>query len=196
MLVVIAIIAVLVALLFPALGMMRKRSDQATCISNLRQLAIAANLASQQNDGRFPTMRGYNWEPPYDDPNAWIAYKLNPYLGGVTGTDPVKVLRCPAAERNSREDWMKESKLAHYRFNIFYGQDQRPREASAAMLFFDTTYLDWTPEQFSHAPGGGASVNAVYADGHAVPLTYSQFKKLNPSSDESQNDFFELGWVK
>ncbi|MEY2487054.1 MAG: hypothetical protein QOH39_2702 [Verrucomicrobiota bacterium] len=192
LLVVIVIIAALASLLFPAVAAMRKRADQTTCISNLRQVVIASHLAAAENDGRFPNMHGYAWEPGA----IWIADALAPYAGGIAGKDPAKVMRCPATEKNTAEAWLKDPQYAHYRFNIFYGQDKRPLNAPNALLFFDTTYPDWIAAQFSHSPGGGAFLNAAYADGHVVSLTYSQYKKLNPGTDESQNDFFTLGWIK
>ena len=197
MLVVISIIAVLAALLFPVVGMMQKKGYQSACISNLRQVLTAANLAANDNDGRFPNMHGYSWEPG----DVWIAQTLNPYLGGAAGNNPVKVLLCPAAQKNKSSKLPQGSQFADYRFNIWHGQSQRPQAASNAMLFFDATWADWDPTDFSHSPGGGAFLEVGYADGHVASLTYLQYKQLNPSSDDSaggegQNDFFTVGWIK
>lgn len=192
LLVVITIIAALAGLAFPAIGAMRKKADQTACISNLRQVLIASHLAAAENDGRFPNMHGYAWEPGA----IWIADALAPYAGGTAGKDPAKVLRCPATEKNTAQAWLKDPQYAHYRFNVFYGQDKRPLDPANALLFFDTTYPDWSTAQFSHSPGGAAFLNAAYADGHVISLPYSQYKKLNPGTDEPQNDFFALGWIK
>ena len=51
LLVVIAVIAVLAALLLPALGRAKEKSRQAACLSNLRQIALAARLYMDDNDG-------------------------------------------------------------------------------------------------------------------------------------------------
>ncbi len=182
MLVVISIIAVLAALLFPVVGIMQKKGYQTACISNLRQVVVAANLAANDNDGKFPNMHGYDWEPGA----IWIADALAPYDGGAVGNNPPKVLRCPATEKNIAESWLQQPQYAHYRFNYLYGQNKRPQSASAAMLFFDTTYLDWTPTQYSHSPGGGAFLNAGYADGHVSSLSYSQYQEFEPKYGDDE----------
>ncbi len=51
LLVVIAIISLLVALLLPALSNAKEKGRQAACMSNLRQLATAARLYMDDNDG-------------------------------------------------------------------------------------------------------------------------------------------------
>lgn len=60
LLVVIAVIALLVSLLLPALGGAREAGRQVVCTSNLRQLAIAANAHTQERKGLFST-------GPFDD---------------------------------------------------------------------------------------------------------------------------------
>ncbi|MFI4911446.1 MAG: type II secretion system protein [Sedimentisphaeraceae bacterium JB056] len=53
LLVVISIIALLMSVLMPALGSARAIAKKAVCKSNIRQIAIANNLYSQENDGEF-----------------------------------------------------------------------------------------------------------------------------------------------
>lgn len=54
LLVVLGIVALLVALLFPAFSKARRQAAQVTCLSNLRQLGIALVLYTNENRGRFP----------------------------------------------------------------------------------------------------------------------------------------------
>jgi prepilin-type N-terminal cleavage/methylation domain-containing protein/prepilin-type processing-associated H-X9-DG protein len=54
LLVVIAIISVLAAILFPVFAAAREKARQTSCISNLRQIALAALLYAQDNDEGFP----------------------------------------------------------------------------------------------------------------------------------------------
>lgn len=56
LLIVIAIIAVLAALLVPAVGKMVKKANATKGINNLKQLGVALKLYSAENDGWFPIM--------------------------------------------------------------------------------------------------------------------------------------------
>jgi len=59
-LIVLAIIAILSAVLFPALVVARRRAAQATCLSNLRELGAGMGLYRENNDGRLPWARVLN----------------------------------------------------------------------------------------------------------------------------------------
>jgi prepilin-type N-terminal cleavage/methylation domain-containing protein len=54
LLVVISIIALLMAVLLPALGRARKQARAVACQANLRQWGLALNLYAQDNEGRLP----------------------------------------------------------------------------------------------------------------------------------------------
>ncbi len=54
LLVVIAIIAILAAILFPVFARARAKARQASCQSNLKQLALAMLIYCQDYDGKFP----------------------------------------------------------------------------------------------------------------------------------------------
>jgi len=59
MLVVLAIIALLVAILFPVFSRVREKGRQANCVSNLKQLGIGFAQYVQDNDEYYP-MEAYN----------------------------------------------------------------------------------------------------------------------------------------
>jgi len=88
LLVVIAIIAILAALMFPALSRTKESGKGAVCISNLRQAGIALQLYVQENNNRMPFMRDKSWTTTNELPSP--EQVLSNHLGNVN------VLRCPS----------------------------------------------------------------------------------------------------
>ncbi len=102
LLVVIAIIAVLAALLLPALSRAKQKGQQAVCLSNLRQIGLAFEMYLNEHNDRFPDRRdlksslpgGYrpwtSW-PPSDPRAGWAAANFQNYCPDLN------VWSCPAA---------------------------------------------------------------------------------------------------
>ena len=55
LLVVIAMIAVLVALLLPALSSAKERARRASCLNNIRQFILATHLYAHDNEDQLPS---------------------------------------------------------------------------------------------------------------------------------------------
>jgi prepilin-type N-terminal cleavage/methylation domain-containing protein/prepilin-type processing-associated H-X9-DG protein len=109
LLVVVAIIAVLAALLLPALSRAKRKAQQTACLSNLRQIGLAFILYMDDHEGRFPAQSqlknalpgGYRpWTtwPPSDPRAGWAAFLLQDYCPNL------KVWSCPGAQMKPLED--------------------------------------------------------------------------------------------
>jgi len=57
LLVVVTIIALLAAMLFPAMGMARERANRATCLNNLRQFGTSLLAYAAEHNGWFPPQK-------------------------------------------------------------------------------------------------------------------------------------------
>jgi len=96
LLVVIAVIAILIALLIPALGRIRSASFETTCHAHIRQLGMAHNLYAADHDGLLPgtgvTNGGQTVEMRTDGQpaNNNIAAHIFPYVASAS------VFECPA----------------------------------------------------------------------------------------------------
>src|ERR1043165_5425328 len=88
LLVVIAIIAILAALLLPALGRGKAQAYNAACVSNLRQLGIATRLYSDENQESLPSAEILPSQPiDPQKPLPRICDVLGRYVGRTAGTN-------------------------------------------------------------------------------------------------------------
>ncbi|RMD82267.1 MAG: type II secretion system protein [Lentisphaerae bacterium] len=104
LLVVIVIIAILAALLFPILAEARDRARRIACLNNQRQIALAMITYTTTNDGWFP----HPFIRKYDGNNGGI-YVLPGYIADALQEqglpmDKTGVWHCPNAKRLPRMD--------------------------------------------------------------------------------------------
>ena len=94
LLVVIAIIALLAALLLPAIGQAKSVGQKATCISNQKQLQMAHTMFSHDHGDKI--LYSSAWQYEKCAPYAWMSGSLN--LG----------------QYGNRARWLKRSPLFNY----------------------------------------------------------------------------------
>ena len=113
LLVVIAIIAILAAMLLPALGQARETAKRSSCAGQLRQMGLALAMYADDNRGTYPV----NGDPDYyyirymtrawEPASAWI-----PFGTGLT-TNYLKspqVMYCPSHPYNS---WPQDNRIGN-----------------------------------------------------------------------------------
>jgi len=99
LLVVIAIIAILAAILFPVFARAREKARQTSCLSNTKQIGIAADMYTTDYDESFP-MSVYTPDPVGAGQVITFYHALMPYMKNA------QILQCP-----SEPDRIKMSEL-------------------------------------------------------------------------------------
>ncbi len=135
LLVVIAIIAILAAMLLPALAKSKERAIRAQCLNNTRQIAVALNGYAIDNADKLPAWQNIGnwcWDLPWN-----VGTSMN-----QSGTEP-KVVYCPGtAPRFTAADDLALWDFATNEFHVL----------GYAMTFPGTASLMVTNENFSISP--------------------------------------------
>jgi prepilin-type N-terminal cleavage/methylation domain-containing protein len=177
LLVVIGIIAVLIAVLLPALSRAQAQANRVVCLSNIRQLGVGILMYCNDNKGYFPTCAygtggGYM---PY--PEDWIHWQANRNLDDSAvakyvgrGEKLRLLLRCPAdivEGRKARGSTTEGPYVYSYAVNDNIGRNYQPRG-----LFPSSSRIDkWrVPSKKILLTEGWESLGQP-ATAHASPLT-------------------------
>lgn len=104
-LIALGIVAVLAALLLPALGSTRQKADRIAASSNMRQIGLALHLCAGDRDGLLPGPLQAGQKAGYSAGNSkQLVSVLAPYLegGDLTLPAPFKVFLAPAFLRSMK----------------------------------------------------------------------------------------------
>jgi type II secretory pathway pseudopilin PulG len=184
-LVVIAIIAILAALLFPVLAKAREKARETSCASNLKQLGHAFSLYTEQWDETYPwAINNSDYTRPKSAPenSPTNPDKLKAKLQRTVGSEAV--FRCPSdsgsllGPSDATGEPMYETVGNSYWYPALDGNGNPVRAGKTEADFPDPSSRgllsdSWAWHQEQKGPGGlgkGAGLVTLYVDSH-VKLT-------------------------
>lgn len=205
LLVVIAIIAILAAILFPVFTTARRKAEQQSCVSNLKQISTAVMMYVDDNKGRLPAFT-YSEQWRQLDENNIVRYVKSDAVFHCPSADAMTSGQNPP--RNASENWKN-----WFRHDFTVGGTTVTKYTDYKM--FDNQYLlgkpvdsvvrsnvwvvvvidaaDWLPRH----PRGDASKNYLdggnnlgFLDGH---VKYFKKAEYNDQVKRSGSDHDDAG---
>lgn len=191
LLVVITIVAILAALIMPAVGRAQGRARNASCISQLRQLGLAMRMYADDHNQRMPAAELLP-SMPLDPatPLPRICDVLGPYVGKAnpgSNAPSAPVFKCPAdrgrtyetegssyewnAELNGRRmDETGSATLRIVQVEVVNGEEVLRRDEKKSLLFPPETTPLLLDYENNHPRPPRPGKNVVFMDGHVTGL--------------------------
>lgn len=142
-------IPILAAILFPVFAKAREKARQITCLTNLKQIGIAAQMYAQDNDQTLP-------------PAGQWSDTLQPFLGHRTEERPL--FHCPAVPESAAYGYAYNSRVAGKSVLHIASPD------STLLVYDSTTWTKNASDPGTSLPPDGRhnnGNNVSFADGHA-----------------------------
>ena len=181
LLVVIAIIAILAALLLPALARAKAKAHGIACINNNKQLLVAWLMYGDDFNGMLPANRGKDEILAGANPDSWVlgVMSYNGYdatntplmLRGLLGpyTKSPGIYKCPADQSKASPGGITAPRVRSMSMNVQLGSNSKVRKTS------DLSSADLSPRP---------DMMWVFVDEHPDGLNDGLFQKNN-----------ELAWI-
>lgn len=197
LLVVIAIIAILAALLLPALAKAKERAHRTTCKSNMRQMTLTAMIYAHDNADKFPSaLRGANVYHA-----VWLPTTTFDYFVGQ-GKMSTNAMGCP--NKNKDGLWIYTASYGtRVGFFCLWGMptetDTRPRESnygatmpwpwdSPQKTTESTPYMVLTADIISKGTDNYGTLNNISDVPHSIngPRTSGSGQLVEPQALQSE----------
>ncbi|BDI34326.1 hypothetical protein CCAX7_63770 [Capsulimonas corticalis] len=204
LLIVLAIMSILAGIILPVVARAREAGRRTQCLSNLRQISLAAQVYSQDYDDKFP----FGGDPGDLDTNGW---DFTPYMDVISEMDPIQevlapytsspqVWRCPSDTGYTAYPSLignpmplLASPTAFDKFGDSYGYDTYlalqqlslstvtsvdsagAAHGASEIFLFEDSVGSWHGGRLL----GAARYNIVFVDGHAVSVDEAHARRFS-----------------
>ncbi|TAK93152.1 MAG: prepilin-type N-terminal cleavage/methylation domain-containing protein [Verrucomicrobia bacterium] len=204
LLVVIAIIAILAALLLPALSRAKEKANAATCLNNLKQWGLATQLFAGENEDYLPKDGAPNgssvnegWYIDLPKVIGQLTYREVPWRTNATADPGRSIWICPSNPRRSTG-----TNLFHYCLNEHVNASGSGNQVKLVTIrlpantvwLFDNGGLAAVAQQNNvHSNLHGVGAQFTFLDGHAARFANREYWDFAANKGRTNNP--SLVWI-